>query len=56
MEGAPPGHLFRDGVKRSTILGLVGSVVTVEGNPARDGSKTLTVHKMILADGTNIPM
>jgi hypothetical protein len=56
MEGAPPGHLFRDGVKRSTILDLVGSIVTVEGNPARDGSKNLTVHKMTLADGKQIPM
>ena len=56
MEGAPPGHLFRDGVKRSTILGLVGTVVTVEGNPARDGSKTLTVHKLTLPDGTSFPM
>ena len=56
MEGAPPGHLFRDGVKRSTILDLVGSTVTVEGNPARDGSKNLTVHKMTLADGKEIPL
>jgi len=56
MECAPPGHLFRDGVKRSTILDLVGSIVTVEGNPARDGSKNLTVHKMTLADGKQIPM
>jgi hypothetical protein len=56
MEGAPPGHLYRDGVKRSTILDLVGSTVTVEGNPARDGSKNLNVHKMTLADGRQIPM
>jgi Family of unknown function (DUF6152) len=56
MEGAPPGHLFRDGVKRSTILDLVGNTVTVEGSPARDGSKNMSAHKMMLTDGKEMPM
>ena len=53
-EGAPPGHLFRDGVERTTLTSLVGSTVTVEGAPARDGSKNMSAHKMTLPDGKNI--
>jgi hypothetical protein len=56
MEGAPPGHLFRDGVERSTLTSLVGSTVTVEGSPARDGSKNMSAHRMTLADGKNMAM
>jgi len=55
-EGAPPGHLFRDGVERSTLTSLVGSMVTVEGAPARDGSKNMSAHKMTLPDGKEYPM
>jgi uncharacterized protein DUF6152 len=55
-EGAPPGHLFRDGVERSTLTSLVGSTVTMEGNPARDGSKNMSAHKMTLPDGKAFPM
>ena len=56
MEGAPPGHLFRDGVQRSTLLGVIGNTITVEGNPARDGSKNMSAHRMTLSDGKNLPM
>jgi RPA family protein len=56
VEGAPPGHLFRDGVQRSTILGLVGNTVTMEGSPARDGSRNMSAHKMTLSDGKDLPM
>ena len=55
-EGAPPGHLFRDGVERSTLTSLVGSTVTMEGNPARDGTKNMSAHKMTLPDGKAFPM
>jgi len=55
-EGAPPGHLFRDGVERSTLTSLVGSTVTMEGAPARDGSKNMSAHKMTLPDGKEYPM
>ncbi len=55
-EGAPPGHLFRDGVERTTLTSLVGSTVTMEGNPARDGSKNMSAHKMTLPDGKAFPM
>jgi uncharacterized protein DUF6152 len=55
-EGAPPGHLFRDGVERTTLTSLVGSTVTMEGAPARDGSKNMSAHKMTLPDGKAFPM
>ena len=55
-EGAPPGHLFRDGVERSTLTSLVGSTVTMEGAPARDGTKNMSAHKMTLPDGKSFPM
>lgn len=55
-EGAPPGHLFRDGVERNTLVSLVGNTVTIEGNPARDGSNNMSAHKMTLTDGKNYPM
>jgi hypothetical protein len=55
-EGAPPGHLFRDGVERTTLTSLVGSTVTMEGAPARDGSKNMSAHKMTLPDGKEYPM
>jgi hypothetical protein len=55
-EGAPPGHLFRDGVERTTLTSLVGSTVTMEGAPARDGTKNMSAHKMTLPDGKSFPM
>jgi hypothetical protein len=54
-EGAPPGHLFRDGVERTTLVSLVGNTVTIEGNPARDGSNNMSGHKMS-TNGKDYPM
>ena len=56
LEGAPPQKLFRGGVERSTMEALVGTVVTVAGHQARDGSKNMFSKIMKLADGKEIPM
>jgi hypothetical protein len=57
LEGAPPQKLFRAGVQRSTIEGLVGSTVTITGHAARDGSKQMYSKKMtLLPDNKDIAM
>jgi Family of unknown function (DUF6152) len=56
LEGAPPSKLFRAGVQRSSMEGLVGSKVTITGHAARDGSKNMFSKKMTLADNKDIPI
>ena len=52
FEGNPPNWFRRAGVKKEDIAKAVGQNVTIEGSPARDGSKLGYFKKITFSDGT----
>jgi len=52
FSAAPPGALMRRGVTKETLK--IGSVVSVEGARARDGSNNASGRNVRYADGTNV--
>jgi hypothetical protein len=52
FETAPPNTLFRRGFKKDFVK--PGTVVTIEGYLAKDGTHTGNAQKLLLPDGTQI--
>jgi hypothetical protein len=52
FETAPPNALYRRGLKKDFVK--AGTVVTIEGYLAKDGSHTGNAQKLTLPDGTTI--
>jgi hypothetical protein len=53
VEGRAPGVLLRAGWTRTSLQ--PGEMITVDMSPAKDGSKTGLVARVIKADGTILP-
>jgi len=53
VEGRAPGVLLRAGWTRNSLQ--PGDMITVDMSPAKDGSKTGLVARVIKADGTILP-
>jgi Family of unknown function (DUF6152) len=53
VEGRPPGVLGRAGWTRTSLK--PGDTISVYCSPAKDGSHTALVARVILADGTVLP-
>ena len=53
VEGRAPGILLRAGWSKNSLK--PGEMITVDMSPARDGSKTGLVARVIKADGTILP-
>jgi hypothetical protein len=53
VEGRAPGVLLRAGWTRNSLQ--PGDMITVDMSPAKDGSKTGLVARVINADGTILP-
>ena len=52
FEGNPPNWYRKAGITKEDIEKAVGQDVTIEGSPARDGSKFGYWKKITFADGT----
>ena len=50
IEGRTPGQLLRSGWSRSSLK--PGDVITIDFSPAKDGSHTGLLTRVILADGS----
>ena len=48
-EGASPTYLSRTGFKKGDVK--IGDTLTVDGYPARDGSRLMDARRVTLADG-----
>jgi hypothetical protein len=52
FEGLPTGFLHKMGITRALLAGQPGDVVTIEANPAKDGTKNLGwINKITYPDG-----
>ena len=52
VEIAPPAMLYRIGWDKNTLKS--GDSITVSGYPAKDGSKLVSVKKLILPNGQEL--
>ena len=52
VSGGAPGQLMRRGITKDVLQ--LGSVVSVQGLMARDGSKNIAGQKVTFADGRNV--
>jgi Family of unknown function (DUF6152) len=52
VEADSPNNLARNGWTRDSIK--AGDVVTIVGNPLKDGSKVMRLQKVIFADGREL--
>ena len=52
VSGGAPGQLMRRGITKDVLK--IGSVVSVEGFLARDGSKNMTGRRVTFADGRDV--
>jgi hypothetical protein len=52
FSAAPPGALMRRGVTKDSLK--IGSVISVEGSRARDGSNNASGRSVRYADGTSV--
>ena len=52
VSGGAPGQLMRRGITKDVLK--IGTVVSVEGFLARDGSKNMTGRRVTFADGSDV--
>ncbi len=52
VSGGAPGQLMRRGITKDVLQ--IGTVVSVEGYLARDGSKNMTGRRVTFADGRDV--
>jgi hypothetical protein len=54
VEGSPPAYYRRAGASRNTFAKRIGEVVTLETQPAKDGSNYSYLVKITFADGDSL--